>query len=164
MTIILLAHRWWLLSFVAAWLLLAASGCAQAPSMASAAVPPIPPGEARVWFYREFIPSESLNMTEVRMNGAYARLFAAGRRLLPRRPGPASITITVASWGVDVEPIRRCRPCRGPGGIHQESNRCAAGRSCGERNGAARDTFYARLIPPQIARAEITQSTYDGGS
>ena len=27
-----------------------------------------------------------------------------------------------------------------------------------------RDTFYARLILPQLARAEVAQSTFDGGS
>jgi len=29
---------------------------------------------------------------------------------------------------------------------------------------AARDTFYARLMLPQIARSEIVQSFFDGGS
>ena len=33
----------------------------------------------------------------------------------------------------------------------------------GQRHAFQRDTFYARLIPPQMARAEITQSTYNGG-
>src|SRR5438128_6320979 len=35
--------------------LLAATGCARPPATTAAA---IPPGQARVWFYREFIPSE----------------------------------------------------------------------------------------------------------
>jgi hypothetical protein len=162
MTIILPAHRWWLLSFVAAWLLLAANGCAQAPSMASAAVPPIPPGEARVWFYREFIPSESLNMTEVRMNGAYAGYSRLGGAFY-RDVAPGQYLITVASWGVDANQSAVLALVAGQEAfIRIESLRSWS--ELGERNGAARDTFYARLIPPQIARAEITQSTYDGGS
>jgi hypothetical protein len=32
------------------------------------------------------------------------------------------------------------------------------------RGMAGRDTFYARLILPEIARAEIVQSFFDGGS
>src|ERR1700730_11400716 len=34
-------------------------------------VKPIPPGEARVWFYRVYLPSDTLNMTKVTMNGVY---------------------------------------------------------------------------------------------
>jgi hypothetical protein len=155
-------RRWWLLSFAATWLLLAANGCAQAPNMASATVPPIPPGEARVWFYREFIPSESLNMTEVRMNGAYAgysRLGGAFYRDVP----PGQYLITVASWGVDVNQSAVVALVPGQEAfIKVESLRSWS--ELGERNGAARDTFYARLIPPQIARADMAQSTYDGGS
>jgi hypothetical protein len=162
MTIILPVHRWWLLSFAAVWLLLAANGCAQAPSMPSAAVPPIPPGEARVWFYREFIPSESLNMTEVRMNGAYAGYSRLGGAFY-RDVGPGQYLITVASWGVDANQSAVLALVAGQEAfIRIESLRSWS--ELGERNGAARDTFYARLIPPQIARAEITQSTYDGGS
>lgn len=155
-------RRGWLLSLAAVGSLLVASGCAQAPSMASAAVPPIPPGEARVWFYREFIPSESLNMTEVRMNGAYAgysRLGGAFYRDVP----PGQYLVTVASWGVDVNQSAVLALVAGQEAfIKIESLRSWS--TFGERNNTARDTFYARLIPPQIARTEITQSTYDGGS
>jgi hypothetical protein len=162
MPAISMARRWWFLFFIGTWLMLAANSCAQAPSMASASVPPIPPGQARVWFYREFIPSESLNMTEVRMNGAYAgysRLGGAFYRDVP----PGQYLITVASWGVDVNQSAVLALVPGQEGfIKIESLRSWS--ELGERNGAARDTFYARLIPPQIARAEMTQSTYDGGS
>jgi hypothetical protein len=34
----------------------------------------------------------------------------------------------------------------------------------GKGRTVGRDTFYARLILPQIARAEIVQSFFDGGS
>jgi hypothetical protein len=157
-----LARRWWLLSFVGTWLLLAAQSCAQAPGMASAAAPSIPQGQARVWFYREFIPSESLNMTEVRMNGAYAgysRLGGAFYRDVP----PGQYLITVASWGVDVNQSAVVALVPGQEAfIKIESLR--AWSELGERNNATRDTFYARLMPPQIARAEMSQSTYEGGS
>jgi hypothetical protein len=162
MTTFPLAHRWWLLSFVGTWLTLAANGCAQAPSMASAAVPSIPPGQARVWFYREFIPSESLNMTEVRMNGryvGYSRLGGAFYRDVP----PGQYLVTVATWGVDVN--QSAVVALVPGQevfIKVESLRSWS--TLGEKNNAARDTFYARLMPPQMARTEMTQTTYDGGS
>lgn len=143
-------------------LLLAANGCAEAPSVATAAVPPIPTGEARVWFYREFIPSESLNITEVWMNGAYAgysRLGGAFYRDVP----PGFYRVTVASWGTDVNQFADVGLSAGQEAfIRIESLRSWS--ALGGRNGAARDTFYARLIPPQIARADIARSAFDGGS
>src|SRR5690242_17841093 len=156
------ARRWWLLCFIATWLSLTANGCAQAPSVASAVVPPIPTGQARLWFYREFIPSESLNMTEVRMNGGYAGYARLGGTFY-RDVAPGQYLITVASWGVDVNQSALVALVpRQEAFIKIESLRSWS--ELGERNGATRDTFYARLIPPQMARAEITQTTYDGGS
>lgn len=159
---IALARRSWLFGFAASWLLLAGSSCAQGPSPAAAAVPPIPPGQARVWFYRAFIPSESLNMTEVRMNGTpagYSTLGGAFYRDVPA----GEYHITVASWGVDVNQSAVVALVPGQEAfIKIESLR--AWSELGERNGAARDTFYARLMPPQLARAEMSQTTYVGGS
>lgn len=162
MQIIALARRSWLLGCAAAWLLLAGNGCAQGPSPAAVAVPPIPPGQARVWFYREFIPSESLNMTEVRMNGTpsgYSTLGGTFYRDVP----PGQYLITVASWGVDVNQSAVVALVPGQEAfIKIESLRSWS--TLGERNNAARDTFYARLMPPQLARAEMSQTTYVGGS
>jgi hypothetical protein len=139
-----------------------ANGCARAPTTASVAIPPIPAGDARVWFYREFIPSESLNMTEVRMNDAYvgySRLGGAFYRDVP----PGYYHITVASWGVDVNQSANVDLAAGQEAfVRIESLRSWS--ELGERNDAVRDTFYARLIPPQIARAQVAGSTFDGGS
>jgi hypothetical protein len=130
--------------------------------MTSAAVPPIPQGQARVWFYREFIPSESLNMTEVRMNGAYAGYSQLGGAFYRDVP-PGQYLVTVASWGVDVNQSAVVALVPGQEAfIKIESLR--AWSDLGERHPAQRDTFYARLIPSQIARAEMSQSTYQGGS
>ena len=41
---------------VAFFLLVAANGCAPMPPIASVAIPPVPPGEARIWFYRDYEP------------------------------------------------------------------------------------------------------------
>jgi len=48
------AHLWHPLSRAAgSILLLAAASCAPPPTTASVAIPPIPPQQGRVWFYRE---------------------------------------------------------------------------------------------------------------
>jgi Protein of unknown function (DUF2846) len=148
-------------ALMACFLLVVATGCAQ-PSATTAAIPPVPPGQARVWFYREFIPSESLNMTAVSMNNAYvgySRLGSAFYRDVP----PGQYHIAVASWGVDINQSTNVDLAAGQEAfVRIESLRSWS--STGERNEIERDTFYARLIPPQIARADLAQTTFDGGS
>jgi hypothetical protein len=161
MPMTLSAVRRWMLSVVTILVLIGSvGGCAQAP--ATVAIPPIPAGEARVWFYREFIPSESLNMTAVSMNNTevgYSRLGGAFYRDVV----PGEYHITVASWGTDVNQSANVALAAGDEAyVRVESLRSWS--SGGERNSYERDTFYARLIPPQIARAEVSQAMFDGGS
>jgi hypothetical protein len=61
--------RSWL--FCASGLLLIAAGCAQPTATVPVVAPPIPSGQARVWFYRPWEPSESLNLALIDMNGSY---------------------------------------------------------------------------------------------
>src|SRR5262249_55491217 len=49
-------------------LMLSACSCAAAPAPRVAAPPP---GQARIWFYRLWNPSESLNVANIDMNGVY---------------------------------------------------------------------------------------------
>jgi hypothetical protein len=59
------------------------AACARNPPVGSVSVPPIPPGEARVWFYRVYLPSDTLNMTKVTMNGVYAGYEQLGGAFSP---------------------------------------------------------------------------------
>ncbi len=96
------------------------------------------------------------------MNGAYAGYSRLGGAFY-RDVAPGQYLVTVASWGVDVNQSALIALVPGQEAfIKVESLRSWS--TLGERNNAARDTFYARLIPPQMARAEMSQSTYDGGS
>ena len=62
----------WLWSAGAGVLALSAVGCAGSPSTAGLAAPPIPPGQARIWFYRVWEPSISVNLANVALNGVAA--------------------------------------------------------------------------------------------
>jgi hypothetical protein len=77
-------------------------------------LPPIPERAARLWFYRLYISSETLNMTKVPINGVYAGYAQLDSAFY--RDVPAGV------YHIDVE------------------------------------------ILAQIARAEITQSFFDGGN
>lgn len=63
----------------AAWLALA--GCAMQPPgpppVSPGLAPAIPPGQARLWFYRDYQPSVSFNMANIDVNGARAASVSA---------------------------------------------------------------------------------------
>lgn len=154
--------RWtgWLLAGATCLLLAVLAGCAPRPTVASATVPPIPPGYARVWVYRTYLPSDTLNMTAVQLNGAYAGYSQLGGAFYRDVP-PGIYHVTVDSYGKDFNQATNVALVPGQQAyIRIESLRSWV--ECGRR--CQRDTFYARLIPTEVARAQIGQSFYDGGS
>ena len=60
--------RRWL--FGASGLMLITAGCADPPMVPAAATPGLA-GQARIWFYRDWQPSESLNLANIDVNGSY---------------------------------------------------------------------------------------------
>jgi hypothetical protein len=69
-------------------LLLIVAACAEPPVTAPAAAPPLPPGQARVWFYRPWEPSESLNLARIDTTKGIAcrtARFSATCRITARR-------------------------------------------------------------------------------
>lgn len=156
-------QRSWLFAGATCLLLAALGGCVPRPTVASAVIPPIPPGEARVWFYRDFIPSETLNMTAVALNGVYAGYSQLGGAFYRDVP-PGVYHVTVNSYGTDFDQSTNIALVPGQQAyIKIESLRDWA-TDYGRGFTAGRDTFYARLIPTLLARAQIGQSFYDGGS
>src|ERR1700730_4415813 len=59
-------------------LLLILAGCIDSPATAPTAAAPILSGQARVWFYRPWEPSESLDLALIDMNGSYVGAVANG--------------------------------------------------------------------------------------
>jgi hypothetical protein len=57
-----------------------AAGCAAPPAMPEASVPapPVPSGQVRIWLYRDWEPSESLNLANIDVNSSYFRSVANG--------------------------------------------------------------------------------------
>lgn len=159
-----ITRRRWSLSVGATCLFVATfGGCVPRPTVGSAMIPPIPPGEARVWVFRDYIPSESLNMTAVTMNGVYAGYSQLGGAFYRDVP-PGVYHVAVDSYGVDFNQSTNIAVVPGQQAyIEIESLRdWATGYGFGFT--AGRDTFYARQIPIELARAQIVQSFYDGGS
>jgi hypothetical protein len=156
-------HRRRLLAAVLAAAIVATAGCARAPLVAAITPPPIPTGKARLWFYRIYLPSDTLNMTRVTMNGAYAGYAQLGGAFY-RDVFPGVYHIEVESYGRDFgQSTNVALVVRQEAYVQIESLRSWATMP-GFGFTAGRDTFYARLIFPWTARAEIAQSFFDGGS
>jgi hypothetical protein len=60
--------------------LLIVASCTQPPATTQSpvAAPPVPAGQARIWFYRDWEPSESLNLANIDVNGSYFGAVANG--------------------------------------------------------------------------------------
>ena len=138
------------------------AACARSPTVSSVSVAPIRPSEGRVWFYRTYLPSETLNMTKVSMNGDYAGYAQLGGAFYRDVP-PGIYHIDVESYGRDFGPTNIALVVGQEVYVKVESLRSWASEY-GVGRTVGRDTFYARLMLPQIARGEIAQSFFDGGS
>ena len=138
-------------------LMLIAAGCAD-PAMpeAPAAAPPVPAGYARIWFFRDWEPSESLNLANIDVNGSYFGSVANGG-VFYRDVTPGHYHLTPQSYGqdfnqdqdVDLAPAQ------------QVYCRVASLRSWEEGGDVAvfeRDTFYIRLVPPESAQTTIVRN------
>ena len=128
------------------------AGCARNPTVGSVSVAPILPGEARLWFYRVYLPSETLNMTKVTMNGVYAGYAQLGgafyRDCSAWDPSHRSRELRQGFQSVG----RSC-PRRGAGGLCQ--GRLVA--QLGERLRGRTDDRTGHVLCPADAPADCTR-------
>src|SRR5262249_42949594 len=73
------------------------AGCAEQRAVQT----PIPAGQARIWFYRNWLPSESLNLANIEIDGAYAGSVANGG-VFYRDVPPGTYHVAPESWARDV--------------------------------------------------------------
>lgn len=133
------------------WLL---AGCALPPQHAAVAAGPIPPGQARIWFYRVYDPSLSRNIANVDLNGSRAVSVLPGDGPAFVDVAPGSYHIAPESFGVDSNQTRDVQLAAGQEvyvKILDDPNMISGG----DKTQFQRDTFYAWLMPPAVARAEM---------
>ena len=136
-------------------LMLTAAGCAEPPSTGQVAsiAPPVAAGQARIWFYRTWLPSESLNLANIDVNGAYYGSVANGSAFYRDVP-PGHYHIAPVSYNRDFNQDRDVDVAAGQQlyvKILSSQSWDGACRNC------VRDTFYAWLIPQEVAQAEIAR-------
>jgi Protein of unknown function (DUF2846) len=126
-----------------------------APAMAGApGAAPVPPGAARIWFYRDWLPSESLNLANIDVNGQHIGSVANGGSFY-RDVAPGHYHVAPQSYNHDFN--QDTNVTLAPGEqvyikILSMQSWDGACRDC------ARDTFYAWHVappaaPPVVARA-----------
>jgi len=153
------AHRWRGAAIV---LPLIAASCTPLPTTSSVVIPPIPSGVARLWFYRDYEPYETLARPYVRLNQQVFGISEPGGAFY-RDVAPAHYSITVDSAGRDVNQFAEVDL-----GAGQESYakvlslRSWLDDDCEPWGGC--DTFYVRLMPADPARAAIAASPFYGGN
>lgn len=120
-----------------------------------------PGGMARIWFYRDFEPSVSLNIANVALNGSFAGSVQPDGSAFYRDVPAGHYHITVESFGKDVNQDKDIDLA--PGQEAYVKVLAADWISGGDTTYFRRDTFYISLVPPQVARAELPQHPLRGG-
>src|SRR5271165_1561375 len=132
--------------------LLAATGCAPLPPTAVVAVPPVPAGLARAWFYRDPGPYDCVGTPYIRMNEAIVAISQVGGASY-RDVTSGQYLVTVDSYGRDFNQFRQVYLF--PGQQTYFKIVCLrdwiTGGGNRDRSGYQRDTFYVWEIPPEIA-------------
>jgi hypothetical protein len=134
--------------------LLLVAGCVAPQQMAAVPAGPIPPGQARIWFYRVYDPSLSRNIANVDLNGARVVSVLPGDGPAYRDVPPGPYHIAPESVGVDTNQTRDVNLAAGQE-IYVKILDDPTVVSSGDRTQFQRDTFYAWVIPPAVARAEM---------
>jgi hypothetical protein len=148
--------------YAALTVLLALGACAPAgPPFASVALPPVPNGMARIYFYRWLEPYETVAPTTAYLNGQEVGVTETGS-VLYRDVQPGQYLISVFSEGVfpnqfktvvvrpgeqvyaRIESLKSWWPCGSGGG----------GIAGGSTSGCA-DTFVVQIMDPAVARYEM---------
>ena len=152
------AMLWW--HVLAAAILLLATNCAPLPPTRSTAIPQIPSADARVWFYRDGGPYETHQRPYLRLNGQIAGI-SEPNGVFYRDVTPGHYIVTTDSYlSSDFDQFAEIDLVAGQEAFVKVLSQ--AQKVGGER--AARENFYTRVVPAEIARADTTRSFFYGGS
>jgi hypothetical protein len=138
-------------------------GCAQPAPIAAATIPPIPAGAARIWVYRTYEPYADNGLPAVYANGAtigWAQLGGA----FYRDVAPGHYHVTVQSYGVDFNQSSDLDLPAGQQAYIRIVSLPSWVQFSNHRSAYQRPTYYAWLILPQVAAAEIAPLAFNGGS
>jgi len=146
-------------------LLLAIAGCAQLPPTAAVAVPPIPAGEARAWFYRDPGPFDCLGTPYIWMNEAIVGVSQIGGASYRDVP-PGQYLVRTDNYLGDFNSTKQAYLFPGQHAYFKIvclANWIAGGGGGRNDYGYSRDTFYVWQMPPEVAQGDVARSQFYGG-
>jgi hypothetical protein len=133
-------------------LMLSAAGCATSPAPQVAAPPP---SQARIWFYRLWDRSESLNVANIDVNGVYVGAVELGGAFY-RDVAPGVYHIMPQNQYLDYNQNTNVAVVPGQQVFISVLDLASwANAVSGSQWDVHRDAWYARLVPPQYAQAQI---------
>src|SRR5437868_11700197 len=152
-----------LLSFAAAAFVLlpVLNADAQSRAPSSVVIPPIPPGQARAWIYRDsqpVAPFEDRQIEAVTLNGVSVGYEQQGQGFY-RNVAPGHYVIAAPSLGIDTDESATVDLAAGQDAYFKIG---AVGWPGGGENIV--DAYNVRLIPPQNARTAIAQLAFLSGN
>jgi len=152
-----------LLKTVAGLLLLATTSCASVPPTAAVAVPPIPAGQARAWFYRDPWVYDCQGTPYIRMNEGIVGVSQVGGASYRDVP-PGQYLVRTDNYLGDFNSTTQVYLFPGQQAYFKVlclTNWITGG---GKNDaGYSRDTFYVWEIPPEVAQADVAHSRFYGG-
>lgn len=133
-------------------LMLSAAACAIPPAPQVTAPPP---GQARIWFYRTWDPSESRNFANIDVNGGYVGSVEPGGAFY-RDVTPGVYHIVPQNQYLDSGQNTNVAVVSGEQVFIAVLDLASwANAVSGGQWYIHRDAWYARLVPPQYALAQI---------
>jgi hypothetical protein len=133
------------------------------PAVAAAIPGGPPPGYARIWVYRLYEPSVSLDRSYVRFNGRIVGISELGGAFY-RDVTPGEYYVTVDTLGQDVNQFVRVGAAAGQQiYIEVQVLQYWACQGYEVHTQWCPPTFYTRVQPPQVAAAVIAHSRFYGG-
>jgi hypothetical protein len=138
------------------------AGCAQQPVTSAVAIPPIPASQARIWVYRDYEPYAGRGLPAVAANGGYIGASQLGGAFY-RDVTPGHYHMTVETWGIDTNQSSDVDLAAGQTAYIKIVS-LPSWVAYGNLTTYERPTFYAWLIAPQIAQADIAHLAFYGGS
>jgi hypothetical protein len=149
----------WARSFGAIAAFAALGGCVAPPTTGTVAIPKIPAGMARVWFYREDLPYNGLDRTYVRMNAAVVGISELGGAFY-RDVSPGAYYVTVDTYRHFVNQFPHVDLLTGKMAYFQIFE---VGGGAGAWRNYTRPSFYVWVMPATVAEPAIARSLFYAG-
>ena len=144
-------------------LLLALAGCVQAPRFPAVAsrIPPLRAEEARIYFYRDYEPYESLSEPRIFLNGLPVGLSIPGGVFYRDVAAPETYFISVDTVGYYWYPFKEVALRPGET-LYVKIESLSTWQTSGPEGDSHADTFVVAIIPPEQGERELVALRYVG--